>query len=184
MLPRFNASEHMRLDAINFILENNSYREKLKEYAIRSFCGENVLFYEDVHKFKKIKDQEEMDAEAVVIYNKYIVSGAPYELNIQTDMSGPIANIIHSIQSSTFSNANEKMFDKLERHCISDIRDVYSRFKYTNEGLQIEKEILREETELEIMSSSGMIDTRDGEEVSRGLFGWQRMHNTFTQPLI
>jgi hypothetical protein len=112
------------------------------------------VFWEDVQKYKQAQDEEQRIAIGQHLRGKYLSAGAPFELNIQKEM----ADSVFSTMDKMGDNLPYYLFDRLEDHCLSDMRDVFSRFKDTAEGVDILKEMGRENRVMEIMEISGMIE--------------------------
>lgn len=62
------------------VLENDQYREYFKVYTMSKMCVENMLFYEEVLKYKKSdKDKRKGLGEAII--GQFFEQGSCYELN-------------------------------------------------------------------------------------------------------
>jgi hypothetical protein len=117
-----------------------------------------IVFWEDVQQYKHIQDDDERETIARIIYEKYIVKGSSLELNINKSKAIPVAEALEECKSG--SKIPHDVFDQLEIHCVTDMRDVFYRFVASKEGAQIRKANQMEIAELRIMEGSGMIETR------------------------
>jgi len=99
------------------------------KFCVKSWCVENVLFYLQVEKFNKLEDTPEaLTPAAELIISRYIVPGAPLDINIEDHVRGPI---LEQAKKNEFS---KDMFLKAQLHIFRVMyQDTYSKWKRTKE---------------------------------------------------
>jgi hypothetical protein len=105
----------------------------LKKFSKLEWSSENVLFYEEMLKFKQIKKPKSAMKFAQRLKMNYIESGSPLELNLSGDVRKlTIKNISRLDSSSDLSNYSNLFEDSL-RETKRNMRDTYSRVRKTEE---------------------------------------------------
>lgn len=118
------------------VLSNEEFRKAFLQYMVKSFCPEQLLFWNDV----KFKYMPAPTAKRLVIaqdiIKKYILDGALYQLNLpqgknmwQKDMDQKIK----ACQANQAEELPENLFAKFITHAEVDMLDSLSRYKRTNE---------------------------------------------------
>ncbi|KAF0976678.1 hypothetical protein FDP41_004577 [Naegleria fowleri] len=115
---------------IERILLNKRTYDIMLDFARRSYCVESVLAWRDIRRFKSSRIHKKKIAQHIV--NTYLTVGSPFELNI--------SNIEKKRQEYlTILNSDTKItspfFDKLEEHCLYDMRDVFTRLRNANKEI-------------------------------------------------
>jgi hypothetical protein len=104
-----------------------------KDYSVREWSSENVLFYEEVLKFHQIKKFKIAQKTAKQIKDNYVEIGSPFEVNLSGDVRKSTKKKIDSMESnkrfSKFSNVFEEAFKETKRN----MRDTFGRIRQTEE---------------------------------------------------
>jgi hypothetical protein len=122
-------------DQIDFILSDhtNGGHKLFKDFAEDEFSSENILIWEDIQNYKKLKDASKREILANEIFTNYL-SGvtAPLEGNLLFPLievnvnSKTVDSVINCLKTNDFS---DEMFEQ----CLSQIRinmsDTFSRFQ-------------------------------------------------------
>eukprot|EP01080_Neovahlkampfia_damariscottae_P012351 gene12351-6019_t len=121
-------SEYLKKYSLNHMLQYPKLREYLKSSSQKTFCAENVDFYESILDFKKLKKQQERLAKANEIYDRFLALGSINEVNLSEKQK---ENLRLEIQSNDVSKS---LFDKIEfeiQHMIKT--ENYFRFIHSKE---------------------------------------------------
>ncbi|KAG2377943.1 hypothetical protein C9374_008565 [Naegleria lovaniensis] len=115
---------------IERILLNKRTFDIMLDFARRSYCVESVLAWRDIRRFKSSRLHKRKIAQHVV--NTYLTIGSPFELNISNIVKKreDYMNVLNSDAKITSS-----FFDKLEEHCLYDMRDVFTRLRNSNKEI-------------------------------------------------
>jgi hypothetical protein len=143
------------------ILQKSELKDTLKLFAVQSFCPEGILCWEDVQKYKKLRSRRARAVKMREILNKYLVSGAPLELNlpnkkafykiaddalglymmwkqrnVQTKLNEKLEQIANIEDNNTLMSEGVTVdaLDKLEKQIIADMMDVFYRYRRTPVG--------------------------------------------------
>jgi hypothetical protein len=165
---RYNNQKDVAGDDLNQVLNNDKHREAFKQYAVASFCPESickliltkltsVVCWEDVQTYNKLDSTLEKLDQIKKILNKYCNHHSILELNLpghMTDYIKKLSEIAENGDINTVLKPDE--LELLRQHCEQDLSDVFSRFKSSASGMQIEneKELIKAEDIL--MQQSGI----------------------------
>eukprot|EP01080_Neovahlkampfia_damariscottae_P003688 gene3688-6502_t len=69
-----------------FILENANAREKFKQFLVREFSVENLMFYTEVVYLATLDDKDDIEDTADSINDTYVQEGAPFQISIPSDL--------------------------------------------------------------------------------------------------
>lgn len=61
------------------VLENEKYRQYFKMFCMNQFCIENIIFYEEVLKYKNIPEHRKLLGENII--NTFFIKDSLYEIN-------------------------------------------------------------------------------------------------------
>eukprot|EP00761_Pharyngomonas_kirbyi_P012548 gb/GECH01012575.1/.p1 GENE.gb/GECH01012575.1/~~gb/GECH01012575.1/.p1 ORF type:complete len:522 (+),score=103.63 gb/GECH01012575.1/:1-1566(+) len=110
----------------DFFLTDSAGRECFKQFLIREFSVENLLFWIEVEQFKKVSG-DEMNQIANQIFETYIMYGSAFEINIDDELSAGIRERIHN------GNISSDMFDEVQDYIYHAMQaDSFERFKQSN----------------------------------------------------
>ncbi|XP_003453571.1 regulator of G-protein signaling 2 [Oreochromis niloticus] len=80
------------------------------------FCDENIEFWSACEEFKKIKSRKEMASKANRIYEEFIKSEAPKEVNLDFQTKNAIAQSLHKPTATSFLVAQRKIYNLMENN--------------------------------------------------------------------
>ena len=87
---RITMSEYPEVNFQTCVKQNGTYRPLFEQYLLRSKSQESLIFFDDMEKFEQEMDNGcsliDMQFMAIDIYQKYIVLGAPCQLNLDHDV--------------------------------------------------------------------------------------------------
>eukprot|EP01080_Neovahlkampfia_damariscottae_P012352 gene12352-6020_t len=120
-LPKMTIEEYLKKYSLKHMLQYPKLREYLKKSSQKSFCAENVNFYEAILDFKKLKTQQERTTKANEMYNSYLALGSINEVNLSDEQK--------SIVQSKLENPSKNLFDFVEFEVQNMIKtENYYRF--------------------------------------------------------
>jgi len=99
------------------VLKNPEHLEKFRAFLAANLCEENLLFYLEVEEFKKKQwnSTEEMHEEIKRIVLKYLVDGAPSQVNVTCEIRTELSNKIDTDTSLASSiPLDVHIFDELQ----------------------------------------------------------------------
>jgi len=106
------------------MLHDEDMRTLFKEFAKKEISDENVLFWEEVEKYKKVESQAERQELAVHIYQIFIPADSEYCLNLPAHLYRELA--------ATYSSGDVHVFDKTQTAVETCMSDTFRRFKLTD----------------------------------------------------
>ena len=110
------------------MIENDNFRQFLKEYLRTEYSTENILFFEDVKIFSKMSTDQERFLKAEEICQSYIYETSPLEINV----SGKFKNFLfNELEDSKISGEIDvTLFDEMTKHVSDTIMlDTFPRFE-------------------------------------------------------
>ena len=109
------------------MLQYPKLREYLKKSSEKSFCSENVDFYEAILEFKTLKKQEDRNKKAVEIYYRFLELGAINEVNLSESQK-------RALHQSLENNPSKSVFDSIDYEIQNMIKtENYYRFIHSEE---------------------------------------------------
>jgi hypothetical protein len=112
------------VNQIEYFLTVNEGKEHFKQFLVREFSVENLMFYTEVQYYKKIEDDSDLKETAKTINETYVELGAPFEINIDNDIRNQVAEHLGS-DKPTLST-----FDAAEQAVLHVMREEsFPRFK-------------------------------------------------------
>eukprot|EP01080_Neovahlkampfia_damariscottae_P000499 gene499-8013_t len=118
--------KYLKKYSLTHMLQYPKLREYLKKSSEKSFCAENVDFYEAILDFKKLKKQHDRNAKANEIYYSFLELGSPNEVNLSDQQK----QIIYS----KINCAPKNLFDAVEYEIQNMIKtENYYRFIHTED---------------------------------------------------
>ncbi|KAL0481126.1 hypothetical protein AKO1_012862, partial [Acrasis kona] len=124
-------------DTLESTLEDEDKRKELKLFAIKSFCGENILCWEDIQLYKNIIDHNERMDKAESMSKAYLRRDSPVELNLpdiekfRKELDDCITHAHHSTSLQDAMRELDQLFIKLEVLVIYNMKDVFDRLALT-----------------------------------------------------
>ncbi|KAL0483857.1 regulator of G-protein signaling [Acrasis kona] len=120
-------------DNILVTLEYDVTRKLFKEYAMKSFCVEDLICWEDIQLYKSLSSNRKRIEKAQEIIDRYLVENSPAELNLSNpiDILNDLRASIERMESSENDeevHLHDEIFMKLEGCILSNMNDVYLRF--------------------------------------------------------
>jgi hypothetical protein len=112
------------VNQIEYFLTVNEGKEHFKQFLVREFSVENLMFYTEVQYYKKIDDENDLKETAKTIHETYVELGAPFEINIDNGIRTQVAEALSSGKPTTTT------FDAAEQAVLTVMREEsFPRFK-------------------------------------------------------
>jgi hypothetical protein len=89
------------VNQIEYFLTVNEGKEHFKQFLVREFSVENLMFYTEVQYYKKIDDDSDLKETAKTINETYVELGAPFEINIDNDIRNQVAEQLKDNKPAT-----------------------------------------------------------------------------------
>jgi len=97
---------------------------------------ENIFFWLDVERFRRLERKDDLLFQANSIYNKYIVDGAQLEVNIDSEDKQAVGEALFHLDGC--EEVNRHMFDHAQLQVLSLMKESsYPRFLRSEEGKQM-----------------------------------------------
>lgn len=91
------------------ILTNGGELKKFSAYCDKKYCSENLTFWIAVQEFKLIDEEVLRNLRARALFDKYIVNGAPLQINLDEPVVLAIQTAIHNTATP------RNLFDSAEK---------------------------------------------------------------------
>lgn len=105
------------------ILTNGLELKKFSDYCSKKYCSENLTFWQAVQEYKLIDEEVLRNLRARALFDKYIVSGAPLQINLDNPVVLEIAEAMKT------SKTPRDLFDAAENHVLYLMKmDVFPGF--------------------------------------------------------
>jgi len=108
-------------DALRHMLNNDKLRAKFKKFAQKEYSEENVIFYEEVLKYKQVKKQADREKLAIKMYKIFVPSESLYSLNLPASVSQEL--------TATYTSGDTCVFDNAQYAIEICMRDTFKRFQ-------------------------------------------------------
>jgi hypothetical protein len=102
-----------------------------KEYAKTEWSMENVLFYEEVEKYRQMKKFKAAQKFAVQIKEKFIETGSILEVNLSGDCRKNTIKKIDNFDGQRRFSKYSCIFDEALKEAKRNMRDTFSRVRNT-----------------------------------------------------
>lgn len=119
----FHTSSHM--DAV---LEHKLASTFLKQYCVREWSTENILFLEQVREFKKLKNQEDKLKYSNIIYDTFLSNNASLELNTNKRKKDEVLERIKKSNNDSMVQISSEIFNDVEGDIHELMIDTWTRF--------------------------------------------------------
>uniref|UniRef100_A0A4W5NR56 Regulator of G protein signaling 2 n=1 Tax=Hucho hucho TaxID=62062 RepID=A0A4W5NR56_9TELE len=103
------------------LLNHKCGQEAFRVFLKSEFCEENLEFWLACEEFKSITSPEKLACKATSIYEEFIHSDSPMEVNVDYHTRDTIAQSLHKPTPSCFDGAQRKVCSLMEN-------DAYPRF--------------------------------------------------------
>ncbi len=157
----YNTEEHVENNSeLVSVLEKDDSRNLLKKFAVQSFCPESILAWEDIQKFKGLSTASARANALKKMIAKYLEVSAPLELNLPnkrvfyeeikealdrylaTKRKTVRVKLNETFEKMAFADSNENLLpstllDRLENQVISDMMDIFARFRLSATGRKL-----------------------------------------------
>lgn len=104
------------------VLENDTYREYFKVYTLSKFCVENVLFIEEVYKYKNLA-KEKRKSFGNSIMDLFFENGSSYELNTNQDLKIKAKNGVENGEDEAFDEVIAELTNTVLLGMFKDFKD-------------------------------------------------------------
>ncbi|KAL9642026.1 hypothetical protein ABK040_004079 [Willaertia magna] len=111
-------------ETFDFYLTDSEAREVFKQFLVREFSVENLMFYTEVQYFKQLEqDDETLKETAQTIYDTYVQLGAPFEINVpqplrdevRKSMDKPNLSIFDQTENAVKKTMEEESFVRFKK---------------------------------------------------------------------
>ncbi|KAG2394040.1 hypothetical protein C9374_003804 [Naegleria lovaniensis] len=155
----FIDSENSKPITFDEILRNQSYRSYFRAYAEIECSTENIEFYEHVEKYKTITDVEERWKFAKKIFDKFLVTDSPSEVNVNKKLISTARRQIFRTkdEQDTFVKLPLDLFDRLNKEVEMVLFDTFCRFTNTDSYQQL---VINSRRERKTLLSSAVLISR------------------------
>lgn len=114
-------------------LTNKTAKDVFKQFLVREFSVENLMFYTEVQYFKQLSDSEEIKETAQQVFDTYVIVGAPFEINIPVSIRTRIDQVLKSgtIPLDTFSEPEKIVYSFMEKESFPRFQKnkLYTAYK-------------------------------------------------------
>ncbi|EFC50076.1 regulator of G-protein signaling protein [Naegleria gruberi] len=133
MFEQFVGNDTSKPISFEEVLRNTNYRSYLRAFSEIECSTENIEFYDHVEKYKTITDMEARWKFAQKMYDKFLVSDSPSEVNVNKRLISTAARQIFRTkgEDETFVKLPLDLFDRLNKEVEMVLFDTYSRFTNT-----------------------------------------------------
>ncbi|MED6276587.1 hypothetical protein CHARACLAT_004548 [Characodon lateralis] len=80
------------------------------------FCEENIEFWTTCENYKTLTSQKDLLSKANTIYEEFIKSEAPKEINLDFNTKNAIAQSLNAPTATTFQAAQKKIYSLMEKN--------------------------------------------------------------------
>jgi len=126
-------------------------RKWFQEFLINEFSVENILFWHEVQDYKQLSSQEELSIAARKIYDKYIVDGSPFQVNLCEESS-------RTVREGLRGNVDKQIFELPEAEILGTMKgDAYPRFRTSIFCTKMMKEIRTKSLDVQVATAAQLI---------------------------
>lgn len=120
----------------DLFLTNKEAKEIFKQFLVREFSVENLMFYTEVQYFKKLTDADEIKETADQIFTTYVTVGAPFEINIPNDIRNIVGSNVQKapIPVDSFFESEKAVYTSMEKESFPRFQKnkLYQNWKNAN----------------------------------------------------
>nr|XP_046214121.1 regulator of G-protein signaling 5-like [Oncorhynchus gorbuscha] len=132
---RFNKSEPLKWkESFENLLSNQNGLCLFRAFLVSEFSEENIAFYLACEDYRITKPSSKLSATAKKIYEEYVCSDAPREVNLDHETKAITKKNLEQPSQSCFSLAQEKIYALMEKDC-------YPRFLKSPTYLEISRQV-------------------------------------------
>jgi len=124
-------SSPVQRESLEHILKDRLLCNLFHDWATQNLCSENLLFYDEVENYKKIRDPNFMKAEAERIFSKYVRLRSVAQVNLDYECRENIEADLSHPTSTLFDEAKFAVLDliKYDLYLKFIDSDIYRNFK-------------------------------------------------------
>jgi hypothetical protein len=121
------------------------------------------VFWEEAQVYNKLTNDSDKETKLRELYDKFLATEAPAELNLPNKIVtvDPVVKAADEYRDKC-APIPDNVLEVLINHCRGDMMDFFQRFQVTDKWRKIEIALKKEETELVLMSQSGMEAIEEG----------------------
>ncbi|XP_024247812.1 regulator of G-protein signaling 5-like [Oncorhynchus tshawytscha] len=132
---RLNKSEPLKWkESFENLLSNQNGLCLFRAFLVSEFSEENIAFYLACEDYRITKTSSKLSATAKKIYEEYVCSDAPREVNLDHETKAITKKNLDHPSQSCFSLAQEKIYALMEKDC-------YPRFLKSPTYLEISRQV-------------------------------------------
>ncbi|KAL0966796.1 hypothetical protein UPYG_G00300240 [Umbra pygmaea] len=132
---RFNMDEPLKWkESFQNLLSNQYGLCLFRTFLVSEFSEENIAFYLACEDYRKTKSASKLAAKAKKIYDEFICSDAPREVNLDHETKALTMKNLESPNQACFNLAQEKIYGLMEKDC-------YPRFLKSPTYLEISRQV-------------------------------------------
>jgi hypothetical protein len=106
-------------------------KEIFREFAKKEWSSENIQFFEQVEKYKKIWNSKFAEKRAKEIVQNYVEVGSPLEVNLSGDVRKTTKYKVNNFKE--FKEGYKIIFDDAIKETKRNMRDTFARIRKTTE---------------------------------------------------
>jgi hypothetical protein len=106
-------------------------KEIFKEFAKKEWSTENIQFFEQVEKYKKIWHSKFAEKRAKEIVQNYVEAGSPLEVNLSGEVRKTTKYKVNNFKE--FKDGYKIIFDDAIKETKRNMRDTFARIRKTSE---------------------------------------------------
>lgn len=125
------------MEKLAYIIANKELCSIYEEFLVTHFAWENFGFMLDVERYQELQTADERRAFAAIIYDKFLDSGAPFELgDVRVELRQAISNRIDEAPPKLFNNLLRSTSLALAHSTILDFEldPVYEQYQALKHG--------------------------------------------------
>jgi hypothetical protein len=111
------------------LIKDKKGNEIFKSYSTSEWSMENILYFEDVEKYKNCATFKLAKRRAAEILKNYVVQGSPLEINISGEIRKTLLKKLNNLDEFEFEYLT--IFDKSMEEVKRNMRDTLSRIPQT-----------------------------------------------------
>jgi hypothetical protein len=131
------------------MMEDELLHDTVNLFCLREHSHENMLIYDAIYAYKKLKDSCQRRIAATEMYEKYLAKGAPIEVNVNWSVKELVKELMRSMENKW--EVSPDLFIEVERAIVENLLDVIARFVKSEEYQAYKAEDLKK---LEIQQSN------------------------------
>eukprot|EP01080_Neovahlkampfia_damariscottae_P007073 gene7073-11236_t len=115
--------------SLSHVLKDQQLLGLFQNHCIQEFCIENLFFLIKENEFSQAETKDELNYQAMKIYEDFLITDAPFQLNITEKKLAPIRDILISHPEKV----TQQLFKSVKYEVDYLLVDCFERFKNTKD---------------------------------------------------